>query len=92
MSGQARAVVLRRAHGLEPPKSDDVDDFPICRGGPAVRPPRSAPAAELPVEDLDVEVLVQPGSSTGEKGLDRCSRWRLERKRDSDRRPVVGCE
>src|SRR5215204_671932 len=49
---------------------------------------RPAPTAEFPIEDLDVEVLIESGLSTPEEGFDGFSCWRLERP-DDPRRPCV---
>ena len=50
----------------------------------------SAPTAELPVEDLDVEPVIE--SRLPEEGVDRGSCWRLERQNDADRPCLFGRE
>jgi hypothetical protein len=44
---------------------------------------RSAPAAEFPVEDLDVKLLAGAGSGVLQKGINNVSSWRVQREGDS---------
>ena len=53
---------------------------------------RSAPAAELPIVDLDVEAPVRSSQTAPQDAVNALSRRRLERQRDSGWRCLVDCE